>query len=313
MRIKLIVLSLIMIIISLQNCATRPIQEEALVPITLDNFEEPPSPERGEVVMRAMAEAYPNHIHSVERRNGDWAFILRDTWFYYADGKLLSEDQREEAENYRSLQFYRYPAELPEWIPLSQEQDERIRTRRRENAQNPTMRSSFLDVLWQSTNFADTEPQMVRIEFLGKNFQVHKFIHDITMVVEAQIRAAARADPVIQAWIDDLGTVASWGWRNIAASQSRSYHSYGIALDFLPKVIGTRQTYWLWTIQHREDFWNVSYNERYHPPAAVIRAFEANGFIWGGKWFNYDTMHFEYRPEILILNGMPPAGRITEN
>jgi len=28
------------------------------------------------------------------------------------------------------------------------------------------------------------------------------------------------------------------------------------------------------------------------------------GFIWGGKWPNYDTMHFEYRPEIFILSGL---------
>jgi len=22
--------------------------------------------------------------------------------------------------------------------------------------------------------------------------------------------------------------------------------------------------------------------------------------VWGGKWYHYDTMHFEYRPEILM-------------
>jgi hypothetical protein len=27
--------------------------------------------------------------------------------------------------------------------------------------------------------------------------------------------------------------------------------------------------------------------------------FEKHGFIWGGKWYHYDTMHFEYRPELL--------------
>jgi hypothetical protein len=36
----------------------------------------------------------------------------------------------------------------------------------------------------------------------------------------------------------------------------------------------------------------------------VIKAFEAYGFIWGGKWTFYDTMHFEYRPELLILGGL---------
>jgi len=27
--------------------------------------------------------------------------------------------------------------------------------------------------------------------------------------------------------------------------------------------------------------------------------FERHGFIWGGRWWHYDTMHFEYRPELL--------------
>jgi hypothetical protein len=36
----------------------------------------------------------------------------------------------------------------------------------------------------------------------------------------------------------------------------------------------------------------------------VMKAFEAYGFIWGGKWMFYDTMHFEYRPEILLLSNM---------
>ncbi len=32
-----------------------------------------------------------------------------------------------------------------------------------------------------------------------------------------------------------------------------------------------------------------------------VAAFEDNGFVWGGKWPFFDTMHFEYRPEVLLL------------
>ena len=34
-------------------------------------------------------------------------------------------------------------------------------------------------------------------------------------------------------------------------------------------------------------------------PQEIVDAFEAEGFIWGGRWLHYDTMHFEYRPELL--------------
>ena len=39
-------------------------------------------------------------------------------------------------------------------------------------------------------------------------------------------------------------------------------------------------------------------------PTEIIDIFERRGFIWGGKWSHYDTMHFEYRPELLTA---PPA------
>src|SRR6516225_8786638 len=35
-------------------------------------------------------------------------------------------------------------------------------------------------------------------------------------------------------------------------------------------------------------------------PWEIVRIFEKHGFIWGGKWYHYDTMHFSYRPEMLI-------------
>ena len=34
----------------------------------------------------------------------------------------------------------------------------------------------------------------------------------------------------------------------------------------------------------------------------MIQIFEAEGFIWGGKWDFYDNMHFEYRPELREIN-----------
>jgi hypothetical protein len=33
-----------------------------------------------------------------------------------------------------------------------------------------------------------------------------------------------------------------------------------------------------------------------------VRAFESHGFVWGGKWLFFDTIHFEYRPELLLLS-----------
>nr|WP_297937988.1 M15 family metallopeptidase [uncultured Campylobacter sp.] len=36
-------------------------------------------------------------------------------------------------------------------------------------------------------------------------------------------------------------------------------------------------------------------------PEEIVRVFEKHGFIWGGRWVSFDTMHFEYRPEFGYL------------
>jgi hypothetical protein len=50
-----------------------------------------------------------------------------------------------------------------------------------------------------------------------------------------------------------------------------------------------------------KEWYSLPYERRWMVPLPFVRAFEQEGFIWGGKWFFFDTIHFEYRPEILIL------------
>jgi hypothetical protein len=57
----------------------------------------------------------------------------------------------------------------------------------------------------------------------------------------------------------------------------------------------------LWSSKIVRDWGDIPLSKRWHPPEQVIEAFEENGFIWGGKWHRFDTVHFEYRPEILSL------------
>jgi len=261
---------------------------------------------RAELIMRALAEAYPDQIKRIEFRDNDWAVLLRDKWYYYAEGRLLPENQLENTANFRPSPFYNYPEDLPPWRQRTPEETERFSRWETIRRQNPLKRSNFfLDDLWQAASRTEIENNLVRITFLGKQIKIHKLIQNKVASVETQIITIASNNPQVQTWIDTLGDLEGYGWRNIAGTQSRSYHSYGLAVDLLPKSLGRLQTYWLWTSQYREDWWNVSYNERYHPPAEVIKAFETNGFIWGGKWPLFDTMHFEYRPEVIIFNGLP--------
>ncbi len=87
-------------------------------------------------------------------------------------------------------------------------------------------------------------------------------------------------------------------WRPVAESNRLSPHSYGIALDLNTEY----SDYWQWDLKKRglpvSETSPIPYINRI--PWPIVLVFEKNGFIWGGKWRHYDTMHFEYRPELLI-------------
>jgi hypothetical protein len=262
---------------------------------------------RAEQVMRALANAYPQQIEKIEFRNNDWVVLLRGTWYYYSEGRLLPQNMLSNAANYSPQPFYNYLAELPAWKAPSAEEAARYRSMANNRNQNPPRRSpQFFDDLWRAHNRNEAYDRVKTIRFLGKSVTVHNLILENLSLVEERILAIAKTDSQVQSWISSIDALEGWSWRNIAETQSRSYHSYGLAVDIMPKSYGGKETYWLWASNRRSDWWNISYNERYHPPSAVIKAFETYGFIWGGKWLYFDTMHFEYRPEILILSGMPP-------
>lgn len=77
--------------------------------------------------------------------------------------------------------------------------------------------------------------------------------------------------------------------RPVADTGRMSMHAYGAAIDLNLEV----SDYWLW--QKKTD--PIPYRNRM--PQEIVDVFERRGFIWGGKWYHYDTMHFEYRPELI--------------
>lgn len=79
-------------------------------------------------------------------------------------------------------------------------------------------------------------------------------------------------------------TSGTFVWRTIRGTDRLSMHSFAIAID-----VGVPSA----------DFWKWRKTYRNRIPLEVVDIFEKHGFIWGGKWKHFDTMHFEYRPELL--------------
>ena len=67
-------------------------------------------------------------------------------------------------------------------------------------------------------------------------------------------------------------------------------YGFGIAID----IAAAHSHYWLRAKPGAGG--HIAYKNEI--PWEIVRIFEAHGFIWGGKWYHYDTMHFEYRPEL---------------
>ena len=90
--------------------------------------------------------------------------------------------------------------------------------------------------------------------------------------------------PRLKKYLSPIG--GTFTWRYIAGTKRLSVHSFGAAIDINVKY----SAYWRWS--KGKPFKNKI-------PKIIVQTFEKHGFIWGGKWNHFDSMHFEYRPELL--------------
>jgi hypothetical protein len=93
-------------------------------------------------------------------------------------------------------------------------------------------------------------------------------------------------------------SAGTYNCRPVAGTERPSAHGHGIAID----IAVAHADYWRWSQPEA----NGRYAYRSRIPWEVVEAFERHGFIWGGKWYHYDTMHFEYRPEIIAAGNRSP-------
>ena len=87
-------------------------------------------------------------------------------------------------------------------------------------------------------------------------------------------------------------SAGTFNWRNISGTNRLSVHSFAAAIDLNTKYAA----YWKWSSPKGKV---APYKNQY--PSKIISIFEKHGFIWGGRWYHYDTMHFEFRPELIAI------------
>jgi len=262
----------------------------------------------GEREIRAIAEAYPDRVSMVGFIDGDWAVRIDDIWYSFAEGRMLPRAERENYRSFTSIRFYNYTPGPFQARVVNEETAERLRNRSRPSEPPPPRHNAFLDSLYQIATRRDAERQIVPYRFLGRPTQVHQMLLGPLGRVEEDLDALAVHDPEVREFVAGLHQVSGFLWRNIAGTQSRSYHGYGVAVDLIPRSYQRRWGYWRWAMDGGvEEWWNIPSEHRWTVPDAIIEVFERHGFVWGGKWLSFDPIHFEYRPEVLLLSELRNA------
>lgn len=224
----------------------------------------------------------------------------RTATFYWADGRMLPEDELSHKETFWPLQ-YKYQNNLRAPETYNEEEIERITqfgssSSRRTQGGTPMF---FFDFIYSAASQRTIENHIVQTTFLGKRTRIHERILPQVKKVEEEILKEAENDEKTKTFVNELKSADAYYWRQIAGTSRKSFHSYGISIDVLPRRLYGKAIYWSWEKDKRGDKWILTPLEsRWTPGEKVIKIFEDNGFIWGGNWVIFDNMHFEYHPEL---------------
>jgi hypothetical protein len=149
---------------------------------------------------------------------------------------------------------------------------------------------AFFRKLYGDCRKGEVDRHMVALKWLPQSWGKTVRATDVEAVADRLKAVSAEIDalpPAINRAAYPIAGVLSC--RPVADTGKMSMHGYGSAIDLNLNF----SDYWLW--QKKID--PIPYRNRM--PQDIVDIFERHGFIWGGKWYHYDTMHFEYRPELI--------------
>lgn len=130
---------------------------------------------------------------------------------------------------------------------------------------------------------------LVPVKWFGETLRVTK--RQGAAAALEKVRDVLAAKPELKRYLSPSAGV--FNWRKVSGAKNMSVHSFGAAVDLNTKFAD----YWIWSGGKPGKV--PKYANKY--PLEIVEIFERYGFIWGGRWYHYDTMHFEYRPELIAI------------
>jgi len=222
--------------------------------------------------MNKLQKAYPDFIESV---SDNTVFFKDGTKMTFDDGKQKSFDEMFDTPDIEDIFAIEYvPGADWNSPPLENYDPGRIRV------------EEFFNKMY-GNSAKEVEANLVKIDWMPKSTNSKVQITKVNGVDKALAKVSEELDKLpenLKKYVTK--TAGTFNYRVIAGTDKLSMHSYGIAIDINTKY----SDYWQW---------NKSMKYVNRIPFEIVEIFEKHGFIWGGKWYHYDTMHFEYRPELL--------------
>jgi peptidoglycan LD-endopeptidase CwlK len=256
------------------------------------------SPEKlHDLALEALKSAYPSF--DLRLLNGRLSFSTGIS-IVFDDGERMTAASLLEKPDVFDMFFYRYPSRqyrtgesgkavnmpltvddwrlsLPTGIPYPEDPG-RVRN------------DQFFRAMYGATE-KEVRQKLVPVKWLPSAKGPSLLVTTVNGVDKALALVSEEFDRLPELWPYLLQPGGTFNWRVSAGTKRLSPHAFGVAVDI---NVG-RSHYW-----HdiaREETTQVSYKNVI--PAKIVEVFEKHGFIWGGWWYHFDTMHFEYRPELI--------------
>lgn len=259
-----------------------------------------------------LQKAYPeksiNPIY--DRTKALWSILItahdKTTLLYWKEGRLLPSSLLDSYLDFDPIFTYTYADSVRDPKTFTAAEIENLRTIVDSRLKGSIKKKSsdfLLNALYNGESEDSILTRIVPFIFLGKKIIIHEDLLPALKRVQTRLNNEAKTDEQIKTFLESLGNMSGYNWRDIRDISSRSTHSWGISIDILPRKMNVYEIYWMWTKDINEQNWmKTPLKLRWIPPEKVISIFEEEGFVWGGKWIIWDNMHFEYRPDILLYS-----------
>ncbi|MDY0052849.1 MAG: M15 family metallopeptidase [Aliarcobacter sp.] len=227
--------------------------------------------------LKKLAKAYPNFIKEISNNKLIWI----DNYQMPYDDNIQNKSFVEKLSNaslkdQMSIQYTKI-SKNPTYTPFTNDDPGRIRY-------EPFFKKMY------GSNKNEIKNNLTKIIWLPKNLNKTLWVSKINGIDNKLQAISNELDLLPKELISFVnnpsGTIS---WRKIKNTNRLSTHYFGIAID----IDIENSNYWQWDKANNR----MKYKNKI--PLKIVEIFEKYGFIWGGKWYHYDTMHFEYRPELL--------------